>query len=203
MQNTARIRVVTPEDAPQLLEIYRPYVEHTAVSFEWDVPTEEEFQARIQKTLQKYPYFAAEDRGELLGYAYLGPFVGRRAYEYAAETTIYLRRECRKMGLGRQLYTALEETARAQNLCSLCACIGVPEQEDEYLTLDSVRFHEHMGYRMVGTFSRCGYKFGRWYGMAWMEKIIAPHLSPAPDRIDFPDLTEAFSGFRPGPGQEK
>lgn len=176
-----RIRAVTLEDARQLLDIYTPYVEKTAISFEYDVPTLEEFQRRIHRTLQKYPYIAAEKDGELLGYAYTGPFVGRAAYDWAAETSIYLRGDCRRMGLGKMLYAKLEEISRAQNILSLNACIGYPETEDEHLDKNSAQFHAHIGFEMVGEFHKCGYKFGTWYNMVWMEKLIADHpANPAP-----------------------
>ena len=99
-----RIRAAAPEDAAQLLAIYTPYVERTAITFEYDVPTLEEFRGRIARTLQRYPYLTAERGGELLGYAYLSPFVGRAAYQWAAETSIYLRMDSRGLGLGRALY---------------------------------------------------------------------------------------------------
>lgn len=187
-----KIRLVSAEDAVQLLAIYRPYVEKTAISFEYDVPSLEEFQGRIEKTLKKYPYLAAEQDGELLGYAYTSPFVGRAAYGWAAETTIYLKENKKHMGLGRQLYTAIEAISKAQNITNLYACIGVPEREDEYLTNNSVQFHAHLGYRMVGEFKKCGYKFGRWYNMAWMEKIISPYLEMPEPVIPFPQLSESI-----------
>ena len=187
-----RIRVAAPEDAAQLLDIYTPYVERTAITFEYDVPTLEEFRGRIARTLQRYPYLTAERGGELLGYAYLSPFVGRAAYQWAAETSIYLRMDRRGQGLGRALYGAIEGIARAQNITNLEACIGRPAEEgDPCLTDGSVAFHTRMGYRMVGEFDRCGYKFGRWYHMAWMEKLLAPHApSPAPVR-PFPEVSAA------------
>lgn len=87
------IRVAAPGDAAELLALYRPYVEDTAISFEWETPTLEEFTARIRRTLTKYPYLVLEQAGELLGYAYLSPFHTRAAYAWGAETTIYLRRD--------------------------------------------------------------------------------------------------------------
>ena len=142
----------------------------------------------ITKTLK--PYLAAERDGEILGYAYTSPFVGRIAYQYSAETTIYLREDQKRNGLGRRLYQALEEISRLQNLTNLYACIGYPETEDEYLTKNSAQFHAHMGYRMVGEFRQCGYKFGRWYHMVWMEKQIAEHgEKPEPVRW-FPELAK-------------
>lgn len=191
--NGVRIRVAAREDAKELLEIYAPYVEKTAISFEWDVPGLEEFQARIEKTLRKYPYLVAEKDGELLGYAYTGPFVGRAAYGWSAEVSIYLKEGRQKMGIGKKIYQAIEAVSRAQNIKSLNACIGSPETEDEYLTKNSIEFHAHMGYRMVGEFYKCGYKFGRWYNMAWMEKIIGEHgKEPAPV-VPFPDLDELIA----------
>lgn len=183
-----RLRAASPADAEGLLNIYAPYVENTAITFEYDVPDLEEFRARITSVLNKYPYIVAEDRGKPVGYACTHAFVGRAAYDHAAETTIYLDMDHTRSGIGRLLYEALERISLAQNIFNLNACIGVPETEDEHLTLNSVRFHEHMGYRMVGTFHNCGYKFDTWYHMAWMEKIIGNHeASPAPV-IPFPEL---------------
>lgn len=95
------LRIARVSDAHELLALYVPYVEETAISFETEVPSLEEFTQRMIKRLPQYPYIVAQRGGELLGYAYLSPFVGRAAYLWAAETTIYLRRDCRKMGIGK------------------------------------------------------------------------------------------------------
>lgn len=184
------IRIATINDAKELLNIYVPYVTDTAISFECDVPSLTEFEARIANIIKKYPYLVAECDGEILGYAYTHAFVGRTAYDWSAETTIYLKENKTKMGIGRMLYEALERVSRAQNILNLNACIGYPEIEDEHLTLNSVQFHEHMGYRMVGTFHNCGYKFGTWYHMVWMEKMLGEHEpSPLPV-IPFSELNK-------------
>lgn len=177
-----KIRVADVLDAEALLAIYAPYVTETAISFETEVPTLAEFRRRITGTLARYPYLVAEADGEILGYAYTGPFVGRAAYDRAAEVSIYVRWGMRGQGVGRALYEALEAVSRAQHLINLEACIGVPSgADDDYLTHNSADFHAHMGYRLVGRFERCGYKFGRWYDMIWMEKIIGEHVDdPAP-----------------------
>ena len=169
-----RIRIARPEDAEVLLQIYGPYVENTAVTFEYTVPSPEEFRDRIRRVLTRYPYLAAERDGEVIGYAYAGPFHTRAAYGWAAETSIYIRQDSRGQGIGRSLYEALEKTLRLQHLLSVNACISSVEEDDEYLTRDSRRFHERLGYQLVGEFHRCGYKFGRWYNMIWMEKSLAP-----------------------------
>lgn len=146
------IRTATLEDAKEILKIYAPYVKKTAVTFEYDVPALAQFQARIKSTFKKYPYIIAERNGELFGYAYTGAFVRRAAYDWAAEVTIYLKEDKRKMGLGRKLYHAIEEISKAQNILNLNACISCPEREDEYLTKNSLQFHAHLGYSMVGEF---------------------------------------------------
>lgn len=183
-----RIRIATVDDAEALSAIYAPYVKDTAISFEYDVPDPDTFRARIAKTLQKYPYLVAETDREILGYSYTGAFVGRAAYEWGVETTIYLKAGQQKMGIGRRLYETLENISKAQNILNMNACIGYPEIEDEHLTKNSVQFHEHMGYTIVGTFHNCGYKFGRWYHMVWMEKMIGEHVSDALPVIAFPEL---------------
>ena len=101
MESEFSLRVGTPEDAAALLAVYTPYVTDTAITFEWQVPSLSEFQGRIHRTLEHYPYLAAVRGAELLGYAYTGPFVGRAAYAWGVETSIYLRRDCRHQGLGR------------------------------------------------------------------------------------------------------
>ena len=64
---------------------------------------------------------------------------------------------------------------KEQGFLNMNACIAYAPKEDEYLTNNSVEFHAHLGYRMVGQFYQCGYKFGRWYDMVWMEKLIGEH----------------------------
>ena len=174
------IRTAVQQDAKVLLEIYAPYVKKTAITFEYDVPSVEEFARRISKVLQKYPYLVAEVNGEPVGYAYAGPFKERAAYDWAVETTVYVREDMKKSGIGRALYTALEEALAAQGILNLNACIAFPENEDEYLTRDSVKFHERMGFETAGRFHKCGCKFGRWYDMVWMEKLIGEHVENPP-----------------------
>ncbi len=181
MSDEIVFRVATLSDAKALLDIYAYYVKNTSITFEYDVPSLEEFSHRIQTTLKKYPYIVASKNGEILGYAYTGAFVGRAAYDWSVETTIYLKNGCQKMGLGKRLYEKLEVISKAQNILNLNACIGYPSVEDEFLTKNSVQFHEHLGFRFVGEFHQCGYKFNRWYNMVWMEKMIGEHrTSPTP-----------------------
>ena len=170
------IRDAQVADAKELLAIYAPYVEHTAVTFEYDVPSEEEFRQRIETVQQKYPWLVAEVDGRIVGYAYASTFKARDAYQWAVETSIYVDPAMKRSGIGRQLHEALEQRLKAQGILNMNACISFIDPEDEYLTLDSVRFHEHLGYQTVAHFHQCGKKFNRWYDMIWMEKIIGEHL---------------------------
>lgn len=174
------VRDAALADAPRLLEIYGYYVENTAVTFEYGTPSLAEFQDRMRRTMGRYPYLAVEQDGAVLGYAYAGPFQSRAAYGWSCETTVYLDRGAQKRGLGRTLYEALEARLRAMGVLNLYACVAYPEAEDEYLTANSASFHAHLGFTQVGQFHKCGYKFGRWYDMIWMEKLIGVHTDPQP-----------------------
>ena len=185
--NEIRIRTAKPEDAAELLEIYAPYVSGTAVTYEYTVPSQEEFASRIRHTMEKYPYLVAEQNGEILGYAYAGAFHPRAAYAWDVEMSIYIKKDRKRSGIGKVLYETLEKILAEQNILNVYACIACPEKEDEYLTKDSIRFHERMGYRIVGEFRECAYKFGRWYGMVWMEKRIG-------ERTADPEKVKSFSG---------
>lgn len=169
------IRMATKADAKEILDIYVPYVNNTAISFEYDVPSVEEFTDRIINISKQYPYIVAIDSNRIIGYAYASSFNKRVAYDWAVETTIYLRQNCRGKGIGRKLYLALEEILKRQNILNLNACIAYTSTENAYLTNTSMYFHEHLGYKKIGHFTKCGYKFGSWYDMIWMEKIIGEH----------------------------
>ena len=167
------IRTASPDDAAALLAIYAPYVQETAITFEYDVPSTEEFARRITHTLEKYPYLVAEKDHTILGYAYAGPFHERAAYDWAVETSIYVDQNLKHSGIGRLLHDA---------------CIACTPTEDPHLNNNSVEFHTHMGYRLVGEFYQCGYKFRTWYNMVWMEKQIGEHLTDQPEIRKFRDI---------------
>ncbi len=184
------IRIATEEDAEAILAIYAKYIEQTAITFEYDVPSIEEFRGRIRNTLKRFPYLAAEKDGKIVGYAYVSPFKERAAYDWAVETSIYVDMKQKRGGIGRMLYEELERILKKQGILNVNACIAYPQVEDEYLTKDSVKFHEKLGYHMVGTFHQCGYKFNRWYDMVWMEKFIGEHKERQPGVTAFPELEE-------------
>nr|WP_315083366.1 GNAT family N-acetyltransferase [uncultured Campylobacter sp.] len=116
--------------------------------------------------------------GQILGYAYASAFKERAAYDWSAESSVYVSQNTRAFGIGRLLYEALQRVLKAQNIADMNACIACGD--DEYLNDASMRFHERMGFRFVGKFERCAYKFDRWYDMAWMQKPIGEHLQNQP-----------------------
>ena len=169
-----RLAVATADDAARLLEIHRPYVLTTAITFEYEVPTLEEFRARIVSTLEKYPYLVAKLDDKIVGYAYTSAFKSRAAYQWAVETSIYIDLDYKGGGIGSMLYHKLEEITKQQNIINLNACITAGNPE-------SIVFHEHFGYQKVAYFTKCGYKFNQWHDMIWMEKMLGEHPGkPAP-----------------------
>jgi len=169
------IRSAELRDAERLLEIYTYYVENTAISFELAPPSAGEFRGRIRETLKRYPYLVLEDEGTVLGYTYASPISDRGAYRYACELSIYVDRGARKRGYGRALYDALTEQLRDMGVRNVYAVVADPVEEDEYLTRNSEQFHTHMGFTRVAKLNLCGNKFGRWYNVLWLEKLIGPH----------------------------
>ena len=163
-----QLRMATKEDAKALLAIYRPYVEHTTITFEYEVPSEIEFERRIKETLEKYPYLVADCEGNIVGYAYASAFKSRAAYDWCVETSIYVAEKTRGLGVGQKLYGKLEELLKKQHIMNVNACIAYPNPK-------SIELHEKQGYQKVAHFSKCGYKLGKWVDMIWMEKCIGKH----------------------------
>lgn len=167
------IRNAVLSDVPVMLDIYRPYILETAITFEYDVPTQEEFEARFRSITIKYPWLVWEENGTILGYAYASPFQARAAYQWDADMSIYLRQDCRGNGIGRALYLALENSMKQLGYHVL---YGVVTSANEV----SCRFHEALGYRALATFEQTGFKFGRWYGITWYEKRIRDGIPENP-----------------------
>ena len=188
MQTDLMIRKATPADAAELLEIYIPYITDTAITFEYDIPSVSEFTDRMIQTLKKYPYLVAIAEGKIIGYAYASAYKARAAYSWAVETSIYLRPDCKGKGYGKKLYQALEDTLQRQNIININACIAYTTVEDAHLNNTSALFHEHLGYKKVAHFTKCGYKFGTWYDIIWMEKMLGDHPAQPQQVIPFTEL---------------
>ena len=183
------VRLAEPADAETLLAIYAYYVKNTAVSFEYEVPSVREFSERIRGTLVNYPYLVAEHEGKAVGYIYAGRFSGRAAYDWSAETSVYIAKDSHRLGIGRLLYEKLEPILAAQHVTNVYAGVADPADEnDAYLTRTSERFHAAIGYKTIARFTSCGNKFGQWYNLLYMEKVIAGHPCPPEAFIPFSQL---------------
>ena len=157
------IRPAREEDIPAILAIYGPYVENTTYSFEYTVPTREEFSARFSHHTHYCPWLVWEEDGQVLGYAYGAPAFERAAYGWCAELSIYLAPQIQGQGIGRKLCTVLEQLLFRQGYEVIYAIITSEN-------LGSVAFHEALGFQKRAEFPDCGIKFGRRLGTIWLEK---------------------------------
>ena len=159
------IRFATEADIPAILDIYGPYVLNTCYSFEYEVPTLEAFTLRFREITKQFPWLVWEENGKVLGYAYGSYPFSRAAYQWSAESSIYLAPEAQGKGIGRQLYAALEEVMKAQGYRKTYAIITTANEA-------SLAFHKAVGFQFVATMPQCGYKFGQLHGITWLEKTL-------------------------------
>lgn len=169
------IRLATPADIPAILEIYGPNITNTTNSFEYTIPTLEEFHHRFHSITEQFPWLVWEEDGTVLGYAYASLPFHRAAYAWSCEVSIYVAPQAHKKGIGRRLYSALEQILFYQGYRVIYAVVTEENR-------DSVAFHERVGYRYVATLPGCGFKFGRQLGIVWLEKrsdsADIPHNPP-------------------------
>ena len=183
------LRIARPEDAAEILAIYRPYIENTAITFDTDVPSVSEYSEHISHILENYPFIVAEENGKIIGYAYASTFRARKAYIYTAETSIYVKDGCHRNGVGLALYDELEKWLTKQNVIILYACIThTSYSDDPNLPEGSIAFHTSAGYKHIGQMENCGYKFGKWYDIVWMEKRLNNANENPNDFISFSKL---------------
>ena len=159
------IRLATESDVPEMLALYAPYILTTTYTFEYEVPPEEEFLARFRGITARFPWLVWEENGKILGYAYGSLPFERAAYSWCAEDSLYLLPEAKRKGIGTKLLACLEKLLALQGYQKVYAIITA----ENTVSLD---FHRKNGYLCTAAFPKCGYKFGRWLGVAWMEKEL-------------------------------
>lgn len=180
--STVHFRRATEEDVVPILAIYAPYVTDSAITFEYDVPNEEEFRQRIRTISAEYPYFVCESDVQIIGYAYAHRHMERAAYQWNAEISIYIRQGFTGKGLGKTMCQALIDLLRLQGIRNVFSCVTIPNERSAHL-------HHSMEFSTEGIFQNAGYKCGKWQTIAWFRKNIAPYTNePAPflpiSRID-------------------
>ena len=172
MNSNLIIRDTKIQDAKSLVEIYAPYVKNTAVSFEYKVPSVEEFEERIRHITEKYQYIVCLKNGKIVGYAYASAYSSRESYNWTATSSIYVDKEFRRQGIGSLLYKELEDRLRKLGIVNLLAGVAYTEAEDKYLSKDSYNFHIKMGYEKVAHMKGIGKKFDNWYDLIWLQKKL-------------------------------
>lgn len=167
------MRFATLEDAEALLEIYAPYIE-MPVTFEYEVPTLEEFRHRIVERIAFYPYLVLEFDGRPVGYAYASRYKMRPGYQWDVELSIYVDQNCRGKGAGRKLYSALLTLLKMQGVRNAFGIVSMPN-------VGSMHLHRKMGFRVVGIQYRSGYKCGEWHDVLEFQKELGDYSGePAP-----------------------
>ena len=159
------IRLATEADISAILNIYGPYVQDTAYTFEYETPSLEVFTQRFRTVTAQFPWLVWQEEGRVLGYAYATAPFERAAYAWCAEPAIYLAPEAQRQGIGKKLYAALEALLELQGYFRLYALVTTDNAA-------SVDFHLAVGYRELARFPDCGFKFGRWHGVTWLEKVL-------------------------------
>ena len=165
------IRSATREDVPRLLEIYAPYIQKTSITFEYVVPTLEEFTERFEQITSKFPWLVWEEDGKVQGYAYGDAAFVRAAYAWDADLSIYLDENARGNGIGGKLYDVLEAELAKMGYHTLYAIITGEN-------FASVHFHKKRGYVLEGTLRQTGWKFGSWHDVYWYAKRVRPAVDP-------------------------
>ena len=180
----AAIRLADAADAAEIAAIYRPYVEQTRISFEEEAPDAAEMERRIRGEMPGYhPWFVAEEKGRLLGFASSSPFRARRAYRWTVETGVYLWTDAIRRGIGRQLLSRLLDTLEAQRYVAAIGAIALPNEA-------SVALHERLGFTHNGTYRRVGFKMGEWIDVGLWQRELAPRTNAPqePRRFRHPGL---------------
>ena len=160
----ALIRFADPaKDARRILEVYRPYIEKTAITFEIAVPGEREFERRVADIAAHFPYLLLEVDGELAGYAYAHRQAERAAFDWNAELSIYLAKHWQHRGVGRPLYALLLRLLEMQGYINFYGVITGSNA-------GSIAMHEKMGFSRIGLHERTGFKFGQWHDTVWLHR---------------------------------
>lgn len=163
----SRIRMATADDAAAVLAIYEPVVRTSAITFEYEVPSVDEIATRIRTVTARWPWLVLERDGDVVGYAYATTWRARAAYHWAVETTVYVRDDCHRRGVGRAIYRALLACLHLQGFRLAIGGITLPNAA-------SVGLHEAMGFRPAGVHRACGWKLGAWHDVGFWELALVP-----------------------------
>lgn len=190
MRKGFEIRLIEESDAGEVLEIYKPYVLNTIISFEYEVPTHEEYLQRIKTNTADYPWLVCSLNDKIIGYAYAGKHRYRTAYQWSPESTVYMAPGMHGKGIARILYETLFSLLRLQGHFNVFAGIGLPNEK-------SVGFHRALGFEEIGIFKKIGYKHGNWHDTQWFQLELTEHVTnpPAPKNLNEMTGNEKFQAI--------
>jgi L-amino acid N-acyltransferase YncA len=156
------VRPASAQDAGACLAIYRPYVQNTAISWEIDVPTADEMAARIGGLRATHDWLVLERDDQIIGFAYGQPLKRLAAFQWSAETGIYVDVHHHRAGGGRELYTQLLRRLTERGYRQAFAGITQPNEA-------SNGFHRSFGFQDAGLYRRVAWKHDSWHDVAWMQ----------------------------------
>lgn len=165
------IRQASEEDAAEILKLYSPYIQESAISFEYEVPPLADFTKRIQEISNQYPYLVCVFDEKIVGYAYAHRHMERAAYQWNVELSVYVSGEIFRMGIGKALYSAVIEILELQNIQNIYCVVTLPNASSEKL-------HAYFGFQLLGVYRKTGYKCGTWHDVTVLEKCIGKHENP-------------------------
>lgn len=175
------IRLATIADAPAILAIYKPYIQNTSITFETDVPSEQDFAERIRHYLELAPWLVYELNGKIVGYAYASRYRERVAYQWSIECSVYVHEDFQKKGIAAKLYNALTAMLKQQGFCTVYAVINLPNEK-------SVAFHEKMGFTYFATYNSVGYKLGKWKNVGWWQLQLNEYANEPAAPVPFSQM---------------
>ena len=187
MKNQFSIRLIAENDAEEVLEIYKPYVKNTFVSFEYEAPSSDEFLLRVQNNISEYPWLICMHGHKIIGYSYASKHRYRTAYQWSCESTVYLLTEYHRKGIALILYKTLFSILKIQGYFNVYAGVSLPNEK-------SVGFHQSVGFKKVGIYKKVGYKFENWHDVEWFQFQLQKHIHNPPDPKSMQSIvnTETF-----------
>lgn len=181
-----KIRVATVEDGEAILQIYKWYIENTAITFETEVPTVKDFEKRMEHIVSGFPWLVCEVDDVVAGYAYASRHGERAAYQWSADLSIYVDAKYHRRHIARALYQALEEILRLQGYYTVWAGVTTPNPKSE-------SFHKAYGFEPVGVFENVGYKLGQWRGVKWFKYTITDYTKEPAAPKAFPEVKDTVA----------
>ncbi|MBI3233919.1 MAG: N-acetyltransferase [Bacteroidetes bacterium] len=169
MENKFTLRLIETTDCRAVLDVYKPYVLSTAITFEYEIPALSEFSNRIESTSKEYPWLVCLYNDKIIGYTYATKHRYRDAYQWSPESAIYISEEVHRKGIARILYETLFSILRLQGYYNVYAGVVIPNEKSD-------GFHRALGFEEIGVFKKVGFKLGAWHDVRWFQLHLGMHI---------------------------